>query len=708
MNPIVAIPLPPDEEDRLAALEATKILDTAPEEAFERIVDLALSVFDVPIAVVSMVDRDRQWFKAVRGLSVHETPRDVAFCSYTILNDGVCLVPDATQDLRFRGNPLVTSQPSIRFYAGAPVHSEEGYRIGTLCLIDTKPRHDFGTVKQSQLSAMAAIVADEFKLRQRSAELNQVALEAAAARATAEQDTATKSEFLATMSHEIRTPMNGIIGMTDLLMDSGLSEVQSHYASTLKSAANHLLSLINDVLDFSKLEAGALTLERVPTDLSALVHETVALMAPIAHDKNIVIGVVMSPEVPRGILSDPARLRQILLNLAGNAVKFTEKGGVIVDVGVIRGSIGAPEHLRISVRDSGIGINADDLPRLFTRFNQIDGSIARRFGGTGLGLAICNRLAELLGGSLTVSSIPGAGSDFRFEIPLERDPAATATRTPRFRQGTRILLLQENAMAREILSRHIEDLGGMPLIAGDRPTAANSASAAIGAIIVDDRTDAAARRIIASLPVGAPKPLVVLLTRQQRPPSGYDGVVRQPLTQQAVRHAMPTLIDGDDRADAKAAGDMGSARPERADTLLPATEPLRILLADDNETNQEVAMAILDRMGHSVTVVENGVDAVSEVATGMFDLVLMDMMMPGVDGLAATRAIRRLNGAQSSTYVIAVTANASPEDRNKCLAAGMDDHMAKPITIQRLGVALERYVARRGGRAAQKITSVSG
>ena len=698
MSSNAAIPLPPDEEDRLAALEATGILDTAPEEAFERIVDLALSVFDVPIAIVSMVDRERQWFKAVRGVAAREAPREVAFCSYTILNDGVCLVPDATRDLRFHGNPLVTGLPSIRFYAGAPVHSDEGFRIGTLCLIDNKPRNDFGTIKQGQLIAMAAIVADEFKLRQRSAELRRIAEEAAEARVAAEQDTATKSEFLATMSHEIRTPMNGIIGMTDLLIDSGLSDVQGRYASTLKSAANHLVDLINDVLDFSKLEAGALILESVPTDLGALVLETVALMAPVAHDKDIVIGAVLAPEVPTGIFCDPARMRQILLNLAGNAVKFTEKGGVIVDVGVVGGDENVPERLRVSVRDTGIGIDSDDLPRLFSRFSQIDGSIARRFGGTGLGLAICNRLVDLLGGSLTVTSVAGAGSDFRFEIPLERDPAAIALAPSRFEVGTRILLIQENPVAREILSRHIENLGGIPVTEIEPSPGAGSDEAGLRAIIVDDNAEGAEHRVIAALPPGAPRPLVILATQLQWPPSGFDGTLQQPLTQQAVRHALHSLMQHDGSTAARPAAASSSGHPVPAGCIQRAATVMRILLADDNETNQEVAMAILDRMGHDVTVVENGVDAVSEVATGMFDLVLMDMMMPGVDGLAATRAIRRLNGPQSGTYVIAVTANASAEDRNKCLAAGMDDHMAKPITIQRLGDALDRYIARRGGR----------
>ena len=697
MSSNLPIPLPPDEEDRLSALRAAEILDTEPEEAFERVVDLACSVFNVPIAIVSMVDRDRQWFKAARGLSVRETARDIAFCSYTILNDGICLVPDATQDSRFQNNPLVTDLPSIRFYAGAPVHSEGGFRIGTLCVVDTKPRHDFGPVQQAQLSAMAAIIADEFKLRQSGAKLRRLAEEAAAARLAAESDTATKSEFLATMSHEIRTPMNGIIGMTDLLIDSGLTDLQGHYASTLKSAANHLLGLISDVLDFSKLEAGALQLESVATDLGALVSETVALMAPLVREKKIVIGAVIAPEVPKSVLCDPARLRQILLNIAGNAVKFTEKGGVIIEVGVVGGGSSGPQRLRFSVRDTGIGINPDDLPRLFNRFSQVDGSISRRFGGTGLGLSICDRLVSLLGGNLAVLSTPGVGSDFHFEIPLKLDPNGASVAPVRFDPGTHVLLMQSNPVAREILSRHVENLGGTALTDLSPAVIGAWGRRGLSAIIVDDATGGGEHSVLASLPQGAMKPLVVLATQLQWPPSGYEAILQQPLTQRAVSHALQKFISNGPLESVDSAGDL-SRRPADTVTSQRSLAPLRVLLADDNETNQEVAAAILDRMGHSVTVVENGVDAVSEVATGMFDLVLMDMMMPGVDGLAATRAIRRLNGAQSGTYIIAVTANASVEDRNKCLAAGMDDHMAKPITVERLGNVLDRYMSRRSGR----------
>jgi CheY-like chemotaxis protein len=299
---------------------------------------------------------------------------------------------------------------------------------------------------------------------------------------------------------------------------------------------------------------------------------------------------------------------------------------------------------------------------------------------------------------LTVSSVVGVGSAFRLEIPLERDPAAVAVAARRFEAGARILVIQENPVAREILARHIENLGGTPVTDLDFPTAATAGDARLRAIIVDDHADGAEHRVIAAMPPRGPKPIVVLATELQWPPSGYDAILRQPLTQQAVSDALNALFPAGDPPRAALAAAVAAKGTVAGGAALPAPMSYRILLADDNETNQEVAMAILDRMGHSVTVVENGIDAVSEVATGMFDLVLMDMMMPRVDGLAATRAIRRLNGAQSGTYIIAVTANASAEDRNRCLAAGMDDHMAKPITLQRLGVALERYMNRRGGR----------
>ena len=266
-----------------------------------------------------------------------------------------------------------------------------------------------------------------------------------------------------------------------------------------------------------------------------------------------------------------------------------------------------------------------------------------------------------------------------------------------FEPGTHVLLMQSNPVASEILRRHVANLGGIAVTELSPAVISASGQGGLGAIIVDDTTGGGEHSVLASLPPGARKPLVILETQLQWPPSGYDAILQQPLTQRAVSHALQKFIINDPSASAHALEDV-APRLSYAVATQRALEPLRVLLADDSETNQEVAAAILDRMGHSVTVVENGVDAVSEVATGMFDLVLMDMMMPGVDGLAATRAIRRLNGAQSGTYIIAVTANASVEDRNKCLAAGMDDHMAKPITVERLGNVLDRYISRRTGR----------
>lgn len=394
----IAAPLPDNERERLEALQRYNILDTLPEAAFDRITRLASVVLKTPISLVSLVDGDRQWFKSHYGIDATETPKDMAFCAHTILQDEVMVVPNATKDRRFSGNPLVTESPDIRFYAGAPLATADGYNIGTLCVIDRKERIDVSSEDKALLADLAALVIDELELRvaERKAVLANEA----------------KSKFLANMSHEIRTPMNAVIGFARILMDTRLTKEQQDMARTIRGSAEALLDVINDILDISKIEAGKLTIENIPFNLRVIVSEIRSLFIHKSMEKNISFTASVEDNVPEGFSGDPSRIRQVLMNLASNAIKFTDAGSVTLSVSF------DGERLRFCVQDSGIGIRQENIDKIFEDFTQEDMSITRRYGGTGLGLPICRQLVSLMGGVLEVSSVYGKGSEFAFTLPL--------------------------------------------------------------------------------------------------------------------------------------------------------------------------------------------------------------------------------------------------------------------------------------------------
>lgn len=677
-------PRPANEAERLAALYRLEVLDTPAEEAFDRVVHLAAAVFAMPTALISLVDRDRQWFKAVHGLGVRETPRDAAFCAHAILRGEVCQVSDAQDDPRFADNPLVTGAPHIRFYAGAPLRTEDGYNIGTLCLIDYVPRPDFGPAQREALARLAALTADEFSLRMRQRELLMLAAAEAEARAEAAEAVAIKAGFIATMAHEIRTPLGGIIGMVEMLNASGLREDQAHFATTLQAAAAHLLRVVNDVLDFSKLEAGALETEPAPCNLTEIVEETIYVLAPAAREAELAIGAVFAPGVPRLVVADSVRLRQVLFNLVGNALKFTNSGGVYVTVRGEEEKADGTAAIHFEIRDTGIGIPEADLPRLFQRFSQLHPTGARRDTGTGLGLAICRHLVRLMGGDIQASSVLGRGSAFSFTLRLQLQPGAPALSPPPL-AGQRVLLAESNQVDQFVLRQQMEALGALvtcvddPAAIGPALTAARRAGSPFGTLILS-RQAAAQLEVDAELEAGGQPfgPLRVVRTQAGGSP-GAGAVLAKPAGETALLAALRPRL-----APAPISAPTPAAQPAPA-------RRLRILLAEDNEINQLVASAMLGSLGHELTIVANGIEAVAAAATGQHDLVLMDMMMPGIDGPTATRAIRKLPGPQAGIYVIALTANAAPEHRALCLAAGMNDFITKPVTRRHLTEALQRY-----------------
>ena len=397
------------ETARLAALSAFDIMDTPAEEAFDRITRMASELFDTPLAMISLIDASRQWFKSRLGPVPSETPRAISFCQYTIEGDAVMVVPDAERDPRFAGSPLVNSGPHIRFYAGAPLRLASGLRLGAMCICDTKPR-ELSEREQRRLAVIAQIVVDEMELRLKGAQLEEARVAAVAAARV-------KSDFVANVSHELRTPLTTIIGFAGILKATGeLGARERHYVERIYDSSQSLLALINDVLDFSRLESGRLKLERSEVDLKEFTEGLVRQFRNLASDKGLQLEHSIRPDVPPSWYLDRQATKQILTNLIANAIKFTDSGQVRLETTLEDG------RLTFRVQDTGIGISEDQLERVFERFERGDSSTARKYSGTGLGLAISRQLAEQMGAALTVTSVVGNGTTFILSIPAALRP----------------------------------------------------------------------------------------------------------------------------------------------------------------------------------------------------------------------------------------------------------------------------------------------
>ncbi len=807
----------------------------------DALAETAARLCDTPMALVGFIDHGDLRLASRRGIAKAAFPLEQSFCRYTLSRARVLVVPDARKDSRFVQHPWVAGDPHIRFYAGVPLITAAGNAIGTLAVLDHKPRQ-IERSKTKTLEALGSQLVQQLALGRQLAELTQAVSETedidllfrmsvdmlcvagfdgffkklspsfartlgwtleelyakpyvdfvhpddrastdaeaskiasgvdtlhfenryeckdgsfkwlswtarpfvekelmySVARDITEQKLAeeelkryarkleevrrvqaqneedliklvdeleearrrsdeaavAKSQFLANMSHEIRTPLNVILGMTELTLDSQLNEDQQEHLDTVRESAHSLLGLLNEILDLSKIEAGRLELATLPFDLRETVESTMKVLALRAHQKGLELACRIHPGVETDVIGDPGRLRQVLVNLVGNAIKFTEKGDVVLTV---ESKEETRDELRVhfSIRDTGIGIPPEKRDQIFESFTQVDSSTARKYGGTGLGLAIAAQLVELMGGKLRVDSQVGTGSTFQFTARFGRQPERD-TISPDL-TGHRVLLVEDNETTREILEEMLHDWKA-------EVVSVSAAEAALPAL----QSGAGDEHPFTSLLIDAQRSSMNGFELaheivQRRFPSRVSVILLVAASQRSevarLRQAYTTYLTKPvRRADLFEALVRGSRRRPAADQSLSTRRragkkglKLRVLLAEDNRMNQELAVELLVRRGHSVELASNGnevLTAIDKQQDPPFDVVLMDVQMPEMGGLEATAAVRqreKLTGGHIP--IVAITAHAMLEDRKRCLEAGMDGYISKPFQSQELFETIE-------------------
>jgi PAS domain S-box-containing protein len=796
------------EPSRLSVLRQYEVLDSAPEKALDDLTEMAAEICEAPIALISIVDENRVWFKAKFGLDASEVSTEVSFCAKVLSHPDLLIIPDTRRDARFAGNPLVTGKMGLRFYAGAPLLSPENVALGKLCVFDRVPRtltdlqkralrvlaeqvtthlelgrqvaalrisqecfsrafenaaigmalvsldghwlkvndtlcellgyssrelcgktvaevthpddiaanlgnarrllegeksfykmekrylHKSGQVvwvllsvsvirdKKNRCQYFVSQIEDIGDLKEAMAAQKELTLKAQAAEKA-------KSHFLATMSHEIRTPLNGVIGMASILADTDLNEMQRECVETINVSGETLLAVINDILDYSKIEAGRLELEKRAFNVRQCVEEAFDIFATQLRSKRLEAFHLVAPEIPTHLSGDSTRLRQILVNLIGNAIKFTAKGEITVNV-ESKGNDENGHQLLFSVTDSGIGIPEEAAGKLFNAFQQVDSSTTRQFGGTGLGLAICKRLTSLMGGAIWVESTPGRGSTFNFNIVLQEAPAGECENIPStsaLLESRRALIVDDHPTNRRILELQLKFWGMRATAVSSGPEALQLlAKTKFDVILVDllmPEMDGIA--LAKEIRMKIQTPLLLLSSTgenlNEEDASLFAHQISKPIKHSVLFNSLLKLSGSPEEP-------LRKATEKKLDKGLAEKNPLRILLAEDNAVNQKVGLLMLSRLGYTAKAVTNGKRALEALDKAAYDLVLMDIQMPEMNGIDATRIIRETFRDQRPV-IVALTAEALEGDEERFLSLGFDAYLSKPLQAHKLQKVLE-------------------